>query len=154
MGMSINNFNPADEVRLLNIDVSTDLNVSRGTTGVSTATKEMSAISSAYIGLKTYLLITLCGLCICGGNAGGNSNINLKIERKEVGQAYSTLIQTDFSSSGNSSTETHSSITYPLTLTAGEKANGIQIQSTITITSNNNVSVTYTHSSTSVIAVK
>lgn len=135
MTMIINNFNPADEVRILNLYAGSGFDASNAAGGTTSNNVELDDISSAYIGLKTYLQINL-SLYKHIQRSSGSPLLKIKVELKELGGAYSTIFEENVLVV-NSPDDVYirDALNIIHTLTAGQKANGVKIKITGTATS-------------------
>ena len=98
------------------------------------ASYEFPAISSDDLKGSDYLIITITGQSYLNEVAYGGGETKVKIQTKEIGGSYSdsmpykTIFKEHTGSSVSATITTTNSIVWIHTLTAGEKANGVQVK--------------------------
>ena len=112
--------------------------VSQTATGTDSDDHELDAISAANLANATYLKISILADVYVWNTATDekNAKVTLQLQTKQTGGAYGDTLAS-FTWRGTTSKETNASaeqqeerkfITYYHTLTAGEKANGVQVK--------------------------
>ena len=97
-----------------------------------TANYELTAVTAANIVNADYAFIDIMATTTVSADSGEGHEVTLKIETKETGDSYSTLIEEVFvkeSSSGNEASQVFRGV---LTITAGMITNGFQVKITAT----------------------
>jgi len=104
-----------------------------GTAGSDTQDHELDAITSTSLQGYDYVVIEITGFSgVCSAQSSGSAAVEVKIQAKETGgvyvdsMAYKTTLCVSSFSPGAFPTSVTSTLTYYHTLTAGEKANGVQ----------------------------
>jgi len=97
-------------------------------TGGSTGTHELTAITAAELNDSDYLEIIVTSTSDCDANSGSASTV-LQIETKDVGGSYSdTFNKNPITATATDRTIVTTTITWIHTLTANEKTNGVQVR--------------------------
>lgn len=107
-----------------------------GAGGTDSDDHELTAINAADLANADYLIIkVLCSVSAVSDNTASNANATLQFQTKEVGGAYAdtmttkTVWRADSTGSGvNTRISGLQTVEWVHTLTAGEKANGVQVK--------------------------
>lgn len=130
-------FNPTD------IDSTTDLDLSRNTTGTTTTTKTLSTSAGEIV---NYVKITMNGVI---GVEAPNSSIGVKIETSQLSaSSWTTRVDKSYNINATGSGSTCNlpfNLEYIYTPSAGEKSSGLDVKITVVGTSVSNSAVTYTN---------
>jgi archaellum component FlaF (FlaF/FlaG flagellin family) len=132
---------------ILLVYTGTDLNVNAPTSDIDINVYEMTDIT---FGATTpdYIEILVDGTFVAGQTSGADviCGAGIKIEAKEIGGAYSTLINVNCANSNRySGTQSSNSNTFFHTLTAGMKTNGVKYKITTTATKGTSGSASFSN---------
>lgn len=124
------NFSGTNNKLLLNY-TSTAFDASRSTTGTTSNSYEPSAIAAADLTEKNYLIINATVNASVSLATDGTGSSALLIEEKYVGGSYSSIFTgTALSYTDRNAISLTQTFTYVYTLTANDKANGVQLKFT------------------------